>query len=437
MRGFDRRFLMQGAAAAALTAAATSAFAQSSPNKLLNRNVLLLRTQPVLRRSVNTMALTDPALVSYRKAVAAMKALPASDPRNWTKQAQIHNNFCPHRNWFFLPWHRAYLVAFERLCRQLSGDANFALPYWDWTANAQLPAAFASPTFNGQPNPLFDANRSSQTATVPATYVGPAKMTSVYAETSFEIFGSTRPTGQNNTAASWQRVGGVEGPFESGPHDHVHITISGDMGTFMSPLDPVFWLHHCNIDRVWDHWNGMGRVNSSDNLWRTFAFNGQFVNPSGANSTTAYNTTVAGVLDIGALGYRYTLPLVSVLNVAVLAKLIDINKPKIVIKIGAVAPAKLNLATSAKAQLTAPQALVLTNTRVSNSNFAKTAKLAAPAQAPGRVLAFIRDAEKSADGNVDVRVFINHPDPNPETSVQDRHYAGAFTFFGAEHAAHG
>src|SRR5882757_10026664 len=168
MLKFDRRSLLQGSAALAFTGATVTG----------------ANAAVVMRRSVNTMALNDPTLVSYRKAVAAMKALPANDPRNWTKQAQIHNGFCPHGNWFFLPWHRAYCVAFERLCRQLSGDANFALPYWDWTANPQLPAAFASQTFNGQPIPLFDANRSSQTVTIPSIYVGLAMMSSIYAETS-------------------------------------------------------------------------------------------------------------------------------------------------------------------------------------------------------------------------------------------------------------
>src|SRR5688500_14408928 len=61
------------------------------------------------RRSVGTLAGNDPIIVSYRQAVSAMRALPSSDPRNWTRQAQIHLNFCPHGNWFFLPWHRAYL----------------------------------------------------------------------------------------------------------------------------------------------------------------------------------------------------------------------------------------------------------------------------------------------------------------------------------------
>ena len=84
------------------------------------------QAQTVLQRpNVSNLAPDHAILVSYRKAINAMKALPQSDPRNWTRQAQIHqgNNTvrCPHGNWYFLPWHRAYLLAFERICRQLSG----------------------------------------------------------------------------------------------------------------------------------------------------------------------------------------------------------------------------------------------------------------------------------------------------------------------------
>jgi tyrosinase len=56
-----------------------------------------------VRKDVATLGMSDPILVSYRTAVAAMKALPTSDPRNWTNVASIHQNGCPHGNWFFLP----------------------------------------------------------------------------------------------------------------------------------------------------------------------------------------------------------------------------------------------------------------------------------------------------------------------------------------------
>lgn len=425
MQNFDRRSLLQGGAAVALATATsgTEALAQAV----------------VQRRSVNTMALNDPILVSYRTAVQAMKNLPSSDPRNWIKQADIHKNFCPHRNWYFLPWHRAYLVAFERLCRQLSGNPNFALPYWDWTANGQLPAAFATPTYNGQPNPLYNATRSSQTVTIPAAYVGASRMSSIYAETSFEVFGSSRPPGQNSTAPNWQRAGGLEGPLEQYPHDYTHGYIGGDMGQVaLSPRDPIFWLHHCNIDRVWDRWNNLGRANTSDNLWRTYPFNGQFVNPSGTSGTTPYNTTVAGVLNIVSLGYRYTNPFL-IVSSPVLAKLINLQKPQLTIKVPIDAAAKMNAVTTARAQMTAPQTLAINNFAAAANRMLPNiaaATAARPATAPGRVLAILRDVEAPQDGNADVRVFVNLPDANANTSIGDRHFAGSFTFFPGEHDGH-
>ena len=267
------------------------------------------QAQTVLQRpNVSNLAPDHAILVSYRKAINAMKALPQSDPRNWTRQAQIHqgNNTvrCPHGNWYFLPWHRAYLLAFERICRQLSGNPSFALPYWDWTANPQLPAAFAAQNFNGQPNALFDSTRSSQTITLPTNVTGSTVMANINAETTFEIFGSAKPPAQNNTNQQWQIASGATGPLEGTPHNGVHSRISGNMGTYMSPLDPIFWLHHCNIDRIWDHWNRLGRANTSNALWSSFPFNNQFSVPSG-NTAAPFNVAVSGLLNIQKLGYRY------------------------------------------------------------------------------------------------------------------------------------
>ena len=61
----------------------------------------------------------------------------------------------------------------------------------------------------------------------------------------------------------------------------------------------------------------------------------------------------------------------------------------------------------------------------------------APAKPPGRVIALIRDVEPPKNGNAEVRVFVNCPYLGPDTPPQDEHYAGAFTFFGIEHADHG
>jgi len=417
-----RTLLTQGAALAAAAALPSEASAQAA----------------VLQRSnVSSLAPNHPILVSYRAAITAMKALPSSDPRNWTRQAQIHQNRCPHGNWFFLPWHRAYLLAFERICRQLSNNANFVLPYWDWTGNPQLPAAFASQTFNGQPNALFNGTRSSQNVTIPTNVAGSQRMATILNETTFEIFGSSRPNGQNNTSATWQRAGGLKGPFESGPHDQVHVRINGDMVSLMSPLDPIFWLHHCNIDRVWDQWNRMGRSNTSNSLWRNFAFNNQFFVPQAAG-TTPFNVVVSGMLNIQALGYRYVPPVLTPASLLVAAPPVDLTKLTQVAKGSADQVVKINTPTSLDVKLDAPQAAALKKIQpVSPPAAGPTAAAAKPVQASGRVLAILRDITPPTNGNTEVRVFVNSPDASPETSTQDRHYAGSFTFFGVgEHAGH-
>src|SRR4051794_29771288 len=115
-------------------------------------------TSPV-RRSVTSLASSSPILTAYRTAIARMKALPSSDRRNWTNQARIHLDYCPHGNWLLLPWHRAYLLFFERICRRLSGMEDFALPYWNWPVARRVPAPF----WTGQ---LLDPNRVATPASV-------------------------------------------------------------------------------------------------------------------------------------------------------------------------------------------------------------------------------------------------------------------------------
>ena len=63
-----------------------------------------------VRRSVNTMALDDPDLETYRDFVGLMRAKPATERVSWVGFANQHgdeNNFkyCPHGDWYFLPWH--------------------------------------------------------------------------------------------------------------------------------------------------------------------------------------------------------------------------------------------------------------------------------------------------------------------------------------------
>ena len=86
-------------------------------------------TGPYRRWEITDPGLPANIIPSYKKAVGAMLALDPSDPRNWYRNAMVHLLDCPHGNWWFLPWHRAYLGWFEETCRELSGGPDFALPY--------------------------------------------------------------------------------------------------------------------------------------------------------------------------------------------------------------------------------------------------------------------------------------------------------------------
>ncbi|KAJ8427593.1 hypothetical protein Cgig2_027714 [Carnegiea gigantea] len=109
----------------------------------------------------------------FSKAIALMKALPPSDPRNFTQQANVHCAYCNgaysqvgfpnldlqvHTSWFFFPFHRWYLYFFERILGKLIDDPTFAMPFWNWDnpAGMQMPAIYANSN-----SPLYDPLRNA------------------------------------------------------------------------------------------------------------------------------------------------------------------------------------------------------------------------------------------------------------------------------------
>jgi tyrosinase len=292
--GISRRRFLAASGAAVLASGIKFSPAQAQPGG------------PFVRKSLLDPQI-GPVLDSYRKAITAMLQLPATDPRNWYRLAFIHALDCPHGNWWFLPWHRGYIGWFEQICRQLSGDPTFALPYWDWTATPSLPAPFGdnsvlnpsnpafidslqnfsnqfanpvttmyqnftqaqqaqlqlrpgnedAPTFLAQitstdPDsqeffPIAEARQSSFDGGFPQT-VSIDTIHSALAPTSFSDFASLPAPNHSGGGQS------NKGVLESQPHDNVHGAVGGFMGAFLSPVDPIFYMHHSNMDRLWDVW---------------------------------------------------------------------------------------------------------------------------------------------------------------------------------------
>lgn len=190
---------------------------------------------------------------SYIQAVTLLKAndgqtFPETDPRSflsWEKLLLLHQKSCQHNNWYLLPWHRLYLVYFEAACQLLLEDPTFAIPYWDWTLDPAVPAEFY------EIDVLKEKRDLKAGETIPEELTGKTVMASILASADFFAI--------HSMAFDPLTMGrGNVGRFEGTPHNGVHNTVGGIMAnTTDSPRDPVFWLHHCNIDRIWAQWVSM------------------------------------------------------------------------------------------------------------------------------------------------------------------------------------
>jgi len=207
----------------------------------------------MVRKSV--YSLTPAEITSIKTGITAMKALPYTNPTSWLYQAAIHGTTLPdglpswntcHQSgagFFFLAWHRMYCYFFERILRAKSGDPNLTLPYWDYQTNPVIPPDYRS---NTPGNPLYDGTRN---ASMNAGGSLPASISTAFDNALLNIPYYDMQSDIN------------------GPHGSVHVSIGGNMfNVSTAAKDPVFWLHHCDIDRLWEVWLDKcgGRANPGD-----------------------------------------------------------------------------------------------------------------------------------------------------------------------------
>ncbi|MFF2040754.1 tyrosinase family protein [Kitasatospora sp. NPDC058170] len=173
-----------------------------------------------------------------------------------------------HRSPSFLPWHRRFLLQFEEALQAI--DPTVTLPYWDWTADRTAAASIWGADFMGGNGRSSD----SQVTTGPFAYstgnwtlnvrpdsrsylrrqLGSATaQLPTRTETSGVLAISTYDAAPWNSASDGFR-NNLEGWRGVNLHNRVHVWVGGLMTTGMSPNDPVFWLHHCFIDKLWSEW---------------------------------------------------------------------------------------------------------------------------------------------------------------------------------------
>ncbi len=177
-----------------------------------------------------------------------------------------------HTSARLLPWHRVFLYLFEEALHNYHPDV--CIPYWDWTRPEEqhFPDWLTSvlPTVQ-TPTRTINVVRS------PGSGGGLASIT------------SATPTAMAKT--NYTDFSGLV----NGIHGSLHIWVGGTMSdASISPADPVFWLHHANLDRLWWVW-----YNSPQ---------GNHQNPPLTGSDALmdpWTYTETDVRSIGALGYAY------------------------------------------------------------------------------------------------------------------------------------
>jgi tyrosinase len=302
------------------------------------------------------------ALDLYREAVRKMKALPEGNPLSWNFQANIHAHAysqsdaralfneagvtpamrdlalgpngdgiggiwwtCSHDHdnlngttadsysTHFTSWHRLYVWHFERICEKVLGKP-FALPYWNYLDLTQLklPQSVLAETvrINGQSvaNALHFADRRPEFVSQGLRAIrADLANTDILAK---DTMRSKRFFDQSTSNGNSRQ--GFVSALDGTPHGSVHVRVGteegGGMGAFESAArDPIFWLHHANIDRLWESWRNPNAAGLSSKdpkapiasnwLNKTFVYAGV--------DGTASTKKASDALSLPNLGYRY------------------------------------------------------------------------------------------------------------------------------------
>ena len=177
-----------------------------------------------------------------------------------------------HTNARLLPWHRIFLYLFEEALHNYHPDV--CVPYWDWT----------KPEEQHFPDWLTAVLPTVQTPTRTINVIRSPGSGGALASIASATPGAMAKTTYNEFSA-----------LINGIHGSVHIWVGGTMSdASVSPADPVFWLHHGNLDRLWWEW-----YNSPQ---------GNHQNPPLTGSDAImdpWTYTEPDTRDISSLGYAY------------------------------------------------------------------------------------------------------------------------------------
>jgi tyrosinase len=183
---------------------------------------------------------------------------------------QIHKNSMgrgnpifpnPHGTPLFFPWHRILIRQFELELQAAANNPTITLPYWNWS-------------MSGADDPFTDdfMGRDGDPAQNQRVTIGPfafqrrlfgikvwdGETGDAGLRRNFGADAPPLPSAQDvesvlNRTPYWSEPAGWENLMET-MHNGVHAWIGGNMREAASPNDPLFFLHHCYLDYLWERW---------------------------------------------------------------------------------------------------------------------------------------------------------------------------------------
>ncbi|KAH7151842.1 tyrosinase [Dactylonectria estremocensis] len=331
-----------------------------------------------LRQNINELQAAGGAQWDlYIRALADMQSQDSNDPLSFFQVAGIHGKpyiewnhtgkmnttgwqgYCPHGERLFLTWHRPYVVLYEQVLvatakrlaetypqryrsQYVAAAETLRAPFWDWASSdipdALVPSKMAVnvPSDSGIrqvqiDNPLatykfpaaalngtygsFDSENRSRIYRCPSPDSFPASANELLADRTYRSWVYDALT-HTNTFDEFSSTGNGGTSLES-----IHNAIHWDGacgGQFLaaefSAFDPIFMLHHCNVDRLWAYYQAMRPDQTMFN--ESYSGGARWSSPSGTTITTKSPLapffadpdnfhTSESVESIQAFGYTY------------------------------------------------------------------------------------------------------------------------------------
>lgn len=241
-------------------------------------------TNPALRKEWRTVS--KEAQAEYIAAALCLHETPSA--LDWDPEAKrsddfpwlhAHNPPDHHRTANFLPWHRYFIHLYEKALKESCGYQGHLL-YWDWILDydnlTRAPVFDAEHGFGGDGGPEDEESikagsciRDGPFSNYEVRVLGEENKPHCLSRGFGRFFGSGSFTGPTVSPTAmgivlqetdyYDFLTALEGSADN----DIPLGMGGDWVLASAPNDPLFFLHHTQVDRLWWMWqqgDGVSRV---------------------------------------------------------------------------------------------------------------------------------------------------------------------------------